>query len=177
MQRYYLKIVSKNEKSLDHFSHFFHRHLKTKFNIIQRPILTRNKRKIITLLKSPHVNKTAQEHFEIRIFSKHFCVELFYSQKTLIILKKILDKLFQDISIRLEFITDLSSQQKNNKLIFHPNNYKLFFSNLSKTNMKRSTYKTTTKQFYSKKKNLFNLTKFLSTISIFGEILVLTSKE
>ena len=177
MQPYYLKIISKNEKSLKRFLHFFHKHLKTKFNIIQRSVSVQNKRKIITLLKSPHVNKTAQEHFEVRIFTKHFFIVSFSSQKHFIILKKILNKLFQDISIRLEFTTDKFSKQENNKLTFYPDNFKVFLHKHSKTNIKRYKRKDLIEQFHSPKNYLFSLKKLLKTLSIFGEILILSSKK
>lgn len=176
MQQYCLKIVSKNEKSLEHFLYFFDKHLKTKFNIIQKQISTQNKRKIITLLKSPHVNKTAQEHFEVRIFTKHIFLKPFYSKKTLILLKKILNKLFQDILIRLELITDKFIHQKINRSAFYPDNFRLFFDTQSKINIKRHKRKTLTKQICLRNKSLFNLTKFLSAISIFSEMLIIPSK-
>ena len=176
MQQYYLKITSKNEKSLEHFLHFFYKHLKTKFNIIQKSVSIENKRKIITLLKSPHVNKTAQEHFEVRIFTKHVFLKSFSVNKNLIFLKKILNKLFQDVSIRLELITNKSVNQKSNRLIFYPDNFRLFSNKQFKTNTKRYKRKHVINQLYLQKKSLFNLTKFLKIISVFSEMLILSTK-
>ena len=176
MQQYYLKITSKNEKSLKYFLYFFYKHIKTKFNIIQKPISAQNKRKIVTLLKSPHVNKTAQEHFEVRIFSKHILLESVYLKKNLIFLKKILNKLFQDISLRLEFVTNKSVDQESNTSVFYPGNFILFFDKQIKTNVKRYKRKNITKQLSLKNKSLFSLTKFLKVVSIFSEMLILQSK-
>ena len=176
MQQYYLKILSKNEKSLEHFLHFFCEHLKTKFNIIQKSVSTQNKQKTITLLKSPHVNKTAQEHFETRIFTKHILVTSFYSKRNLILVKKILNRLFQDVSIRFELVTNNFISQKNSKPIFYPDNFKLKLDKQSKTNLKHFKRKTIVKQLYLRNKSLFSLTKFLSAVSIFGEMLILSSK-
>ena len=177
MKQYCLKISSKNEKSLKNFRIFIFKYLKTKFNIIQKSGHTYKNTQIITLLKSPHVNKTAQEHFEVRIFTKHFFIVSFSSQKHFIILKKILNKLFQDISIRLEFTTDKFSKQENNKLTFYPDNFKVFLHKHSKTNIKRYKRKDLIEQFHSPKNYLFSLKKLLKTLSIFGEILILSSKK
>lgn len=169
MKQYSLKISSKNEKSLRNFLHFFFNHLKTKFNIIQKLTTTHNNKKIVTLLKSPHVNKAAQEHFETRIFKKQILTKSFDSEKNLIFLKKILNRLFQDISVNLEFITNTT--YKTELLIFCSDNFRLFTRKSYKTNLKRCKQKPKLKKFNLEKNSLFNLTKFLNTISIFGEIL------
>ena len=66
MKQYCLKIQSKNEKSLKNFLCFFFKHLKTRFSIIQKSSANQTNRRVITFLKSPHVNKTAQEQFYLR---------------------------------------------------------------------------------------------------------------
>ena len=173
MKQYSLKIVSKNEKSLKKFLSFFFNNLKTKFHIIQKPVSTCNSKKVITLLKSPHVNKTAQEQFEIRVFEKHIRVQSFYLEKNLIFLKKILNKLFQDISINLKFITNKNTIFKNKLWIFSPNNFKLHVNRLYKTNLKRDKRKAKSKIVNLEENFLFDLTKFLRIISAFGEILTI----
>lgn len=173
MRQYSLRISSKNEKSLKSFLHFFFNHLKTKFNIIQKSIPTHNNKKIITLLKSPHVNKTAQEHFEIRLFTKQILTKSFYSEKNLIFLKKILNRLFQDISVNLKFITNTNYEIK--LLIFCSDNFKLPIKKSYRTNLKRRKQKPKSKIFNLKKKSLFNLMKFLNTVSVFGEIVTLST--
>lgn len=171
MKQYSLKILSKNEKSLNNFLFFFFNSLKTKFNIIQKLVTAHNTRKVITLLKSPHVNKIAQEQFEIRVFSKRLLAKSFYLEKNLIFLKKILNKLFKDISISLEFITDKDVNFKNSLWIFYPDNFELPTGKTYRVNLKRTKQKNRLKTVNLRKSSLFNLTKFLSTISLFGEIL------
>lgn len=173
MKQYSLKIVSKNEKSLNNFLAFFFSLLKTKFNIIQKSLTTHNNRKVITLLKSPHVNKTAQEQFEIRIFYKHVLTKSFYLEKNLIFIKKILNKLFKDVSVILEFITNKSENFTNNLVLFYPDNFKLPIPEACKTNLQRKKQKSKSRAINSRKNSLFNLTKFLNTISICGEMLTI----
>lgn len=45
-------------------------------------------KKFVTVLKSPHVNKTAQEQFEFRIFNRKLFVNPLKSAKFLHLLKK-----------------------------------------------------------------------------------------
>ena len=63
------------------------------------------KRVVISVLKSPHVNKTAQEQFEYKIFKG----KLFFKSKNflriLLLLKKFSNNLFSDVNIKVCFIT------------------------------------------------------------------------
>lgn len=65
-----LTITSKNKKSLKNFFELLDKNFKTKFNIILKYSRKANEKTFLTILKSPHVNKTAQEQFESRYFSK-----------------------------------------------------------------------------------------------------------
>ena len=90
MKEYYLQIKSKNEKSLQNFVQFFFKHLKIKFKIFPTLTSNQNSKKKITILKSPHVYKTSQEHFETRVFSKKVVLKSFYLKTNIIFLKKVL---------------------------------------------------------------------------------------
>jgi ribosomal protein S10 len=59
-----IKSVDKNIKYYCHFISKLLKNLNIEYNLINLP----KKVKRITLLKSPHVNKKAMEHFEIRIY-------------------------------------------------------------------------------------------------------------
>ena len=175
MKKYCLKIVSKNEKSLKKFLYIFFKHLQTKLNILQKPITSHNNRKIITLLKSPHVNKTAQEQFEVRIFSSKILVTSNCLEKDFIFLKKVLSELFQDISIHLELVAEKVINKKNKQLLLYPNNFRLWTNNLVQTNFKRYKQKARSQEFSLKKQSLLNTTKLLNVISVFGEVSIVTS--
>lgn len=64
----------------------------------------KQKRKFFTVLKSPHVNKTAQEQFELCFFSKDIKFKSFQLLKILIFLKKLQKISFSDISIKIKFV-------------------------------------------------------------------------
>jgi ribosomal protein S10 len=173
MKQYYLKIESKNEKSLKHFLLFLFKHLKTKFNIIQKPSIAKTNRKVITFLKSPHVNKTAQDHFETHLFIKKILVKSSSLRKTIVFSKKVVARLFQDISIKLELFTSNQINKQNNLSLFNLNQSKLSNKNFSETNFKRCKQKVVSKNFISKKSSLTPLIRFLNKVSVFGEILII----
>jgi ribosomal protein S10 len=175
MKQYCLKITSKNEKSIKKFLQFFSAYLNSKFNVIRKSIVSRNNKKTVTLLKSPHVNKTAQEHFEVRLFTKKMLVKGVYLRKNLIFFKKVFDKLFQDIYIQLEFTTSPSINKTDKLSSFSSDNFKLHSSKNLKTNLRRQKQKKISKKFKLRKHSLFDLTKFLYAVSTFGEINVRTS--
>jgi ribosomal protein S10 len=177
MKQYYLRIQSKNEKSLKNVLHFFLTNLKFRFSSIQRLGSTRTKQKVITFLKSPHVNKTAQEHFEQRLFTRKILLEGFYVEKNFIFFKKILSKLFQDVSIHIELLTNKTMQNYNILAVFNFDNSKFFKRKSFKTNFKRSKQKTLLKVPENKKKPLFCLLKLLTKTSLFGETLIIYSLQ
>ena len=95
-----LTIKSKNENSLNVFLKIFEKIAnKTNLNFTDN----RKSIKRFTFLKSPHVNKTAQEHFNFIVFSKDICIKDFQIFKTLIILKKIKNNLCCDVMIKIKF--------------------------------------------------------------------------
>merc|ERR1712183_472559 len=96
----YLRVSCKDKRILKKFINFF-----TKLRslpIFIKPFSKREKRKFVTVLKSPHVNKTAQEQFEYRFFFKDFLV---FSSKPLILflfLKKLKNFSFSGIRIEVQ---------------------------------------------------------------------------
>ena len=72
------------------------------------------KKKIYTVLKSPHVNKTAQEKFKSEIYSKKYKI---YSDKPQLLLKflKIVESsLFEELFLKIQLV----SSPKTSKLLF-----------------------------------------------------------
>ena len=111
-----ISLKSKNLKSLI----FFFNVLK-KFNINDniKKLYTKKKIKRFTILKSPHVNKTAQQHFEYRLYLKKIYVKNFQIFKLLIILKKIKINLCCDVLISVKFnINDNSNKFYKKNLHF-----------------------------------------------------------
>lgn len=79
----------------------------------------------MTILKSPHVNKKAQEQFEIRFFKKQLTIKSIKIFKYLIFLKKLNFNLFSDVNITLKYSIKKKETQKLNLKIFILENFKL----------------------------------------------------
>lgn len=129
-----IDIYSKNFKSLKNFLLFFNnKNIFHKFKILiiktdsKKPL----KKFIITVLKSPHVNKSAQEQFEFKVYKKR--LKLFVPQISmfLIFLKKLKTNLFADIKFKLNIISNTKINKKKIKNKININNYKLCYKELN----------------------------------------------
>jgi len=132
---YQIKIISKNKTSIKNFFKVFNKILQN-FNNITKYLKKKRKIKILTILKSPHVNKTAQEQFETRLYSSQ--VNICYSSKStpiLIFLKKLKNYVFPDIKIKIKFLVNDLSLKKSQTQLLNPNNYYFrFFDKKIKNN-------------------------------------------
>jgi len=128
-----ISLKSKNIKSLI----FFFNVLK-KFNINKKikKLYMLKKIKRFAVLKSPHVNKTAQQHFEYELYLQKIYIKNFQIFKLLIILKKIKINLCCDVLVNIKF-----NINKNNKIKNYTNYHK------NKTKLKLLNY-----NFYGKSK-------------------------
>lgn len=172
MKQFYLNVRSKNEKSLNFFLSFIINYLKIKFNIFQKDSKTIKNRKRITFLTSPHVNKTAQEHFEVHVLLKQIDIKSFCYHQNILFFKKIINNLFHDISICLKLVTNMHKKNTSILFLFYTDKFKLFVQKSFQRNFKRNKYKFKLKKCNFKSFFLFNLSKFLNTISVFGEITI-----
>lgn len=128
MKTFNIVISSKNQDSLNKFIYVFFKNTYLNFNIIKRSFKKKKRKIVLTLLKSPHVNKKAQEQFETRFFSKEFKIQVFQNFKFLIFLKKLKKHLFPDIKTKIKFATN------NKKLcikVFNPNNFVIQKNNVN----------------------------------------------
>ena len=89
MKLHCLTISSKNVRSIQNFLVFWEKVVEPNINLIRKTFQKRSKKKVLTLLKSPHVNKTAQEQFEFRTYSKQLWIYSTHNFNVLILLKKI----------------------------------------------------------------------------------------
>ena len=108
MTKYEITLYSKNNESLKNFLRFLKYGLK--IQKIQEPLnYTKKKKekKRISVLTSPHVNKTAQEQFEYTIYSIKLSFHFYRTKKCLVLLKKIRNQLFPDIKIKINTIFSL----------------------------------------------------------------------
>jgi hypothetical protein len=132
MKHYNITIVSKNKKALVAFFLFFGGNLDLNFNTINKYFERKKRRKILTILKSPHVNKKAQEQFESKLFSKQLTLYLPNHFQYLLFLKKI-KTIFTEVRVKIKFIHNKNLLKKKQMYIFNIQNFKLELLN-DKTN-------------------------------------------
>ena len=129
MKHYQLTIISKNRKSAENcFLFFLNSTGELNLNIIKKYFRKKRKKNVLTILKSPHVNKTAQEQFESRFFPKQLSI---YSSKNfqfLLFLKRIKTHLFPDVKIEIKFLLNENLEGKTKVNILNPSNFKLNIS-------------------------------------------------
>lgn len=116
-------LTSKNQKALQNFSYFLNTNTETNLNYLKKNLKKRRKMKVITILKSPNNNKSAQEQFEIKKFSLQCNVTGTKIFKFLVLIKKMKDFVFSDINIKLKMFSDKSKQMLLNRKLFNWDNY------------------------------------------------------
>ena len=97
---FHIKVSAKDKKVLENFGQFISKLQLTSNSL--RLLSKRNLRKFVTVLKSPHVNKTAQEQFEFRVYTKEFIISSFKPLTLFLILKKINDSSFSGLNLKIE---------------------------------------------------------------------------
>ena len=132
-----LKLYSKDKESLKRFRKLLKQINKKWKNSTFVFKSIKKKRKRITVLKSPHVNKKAQTQFQSITYSTLVKYSSWEIKKNYILLKKIRNNLFPDVKIKIEqivFVKNIKSLTKNQ---FLP---------------KKNCYYNSTKTFSSKQK-------------------------
>lgn len=118
MTKYNLTLYSKSQHSLNSFLEFIKHNDKSKnFYILKNLSKKKKTRKKISILKSPHVNKTAQEQFEYIYYSVRISLHAWEIKKYLITLKKIKNQLFPDLKIKIKAQFSKKQQTTKNKLL------------------------------------------------------------
>lgn len=160
MTNYSIVFYSKNKKSLNNFLKFLEHDLK--IQQIQKStkyIRRKTTKKRITVLKSPHVNKSAQEQFEYRVYSLGIS---FYSsrvKKNLVLLKKVKNQLFPDIKIKVKSILKIK-QNSVKKVSLSPGSFTFNLSRFNITNQRLSPRHVRENVNLSKSKNLLKRTSY-----------------
>nr|QDA21752.1 ribosomal protein S10 [Proschkinia sp. SZCZR1824] len=123
MKSYYLIFSSKNEVSLSNAISFF---LTNTCDLkVYKFFPKKVRKKVMTILKSPHVNKTAQEQFDIRLFSKGLSSYNSKNSKFLFFFKSIKENIFADLRFKIKFSLNTEKEKTITFLIFSPDNLKL----------------------------------------------------
>ena len=129
-----IKIKSKNQDSLTKFSKFITKRVRylekmcLVVNSVQK--IKRSKTKF-TVLKSPHVNKTAQEQFETIVYEQIFDIYSYQGLLLLLILKRIKTSVFHDLTIKISMSYDSNSFSKSLKSNLNTNFSKTELNNLN----------------------------------------------
>lgn len=134
-----LKIFSKNKTSLILFFKIISKICHTKelkFNFYITKLQQIKTTRIFTILKSPHVNKTAQEQFQYHLFSKKMLFYTFQFSKLTVILRKLQVELFPDIQIKACFLLKNDSLKRFKYQIF---NLKLYNLKMFKSQHQKKT--------------------------------------
>ena len=123
MKTFNLIITSKNKSIIKNFVYLFIEYSIYNSNSLKKYFKnTKNKEKIV-ILKSPHVNKSSQEHFENIVFKKHLLIKIQKTFKYIIFLKQLSHKLFSNINVQLKQI--LTNKNLLNFSIFNINCFKI----------------------------------------------------
>lgn len=120
----YLTIVSKNKASLESAYKFLLKSSSLNSNMVTKFFEKKEKRSVITILKSPHVHKTAQEQFETRIFSKQLLVFSIYNIRYAFLIKKLIVFLFSDVRIKIKWVANQQQMIKSRVQILNLNNFR-----------------------------------------------------
>ena len=108
-------IYSKNKLSIANYLKFLKKYLRKKKLKFKNIIITfrkKTKTKVFTVLKSPHVNKTAQTQFEQRLYKNQLTVYSSNYLKLIYFVKYFSEKNFSDIKFKIKLI-----KNKNNNFI------------------------------------------------------------
>jgi hypothetical protein len=157
---FYLKISCKDKKILKKFIYFFQR-----LNILPvslKSFSKHKKQKFVTVLKSPHVNKTAQEQFEYRFYSKEFLICSFKPLTFFLLLKKLKNQSFPGINLKVLGLFKKNNLYKYVLRIVTPDNIRLNKSKIKSRSLKTISIKSQSNFLFSK--------KYIQLFDLHGEI-------
>ena len=127
-----IHIYSKNYRSIKLISSFFtNKIFLESLNLTSSNFSyqTPTRTKLFTVLKSPHVNKTAQEHFEYTIYTKQFKIHSSKSFLLLVFLKKLKHNVFFDVMFKIELVNQPLKYTQKLKNNLNPDNFLLVSNN------------------------------------------------
>lgn len=123
MSLFNITITSTNQKSLTKFLNLFIKITETtQLGLINRINHQKLKKKIITILKSPHVNKKAQEQFKINYFNCKFNLYFPKELRLALLFKKLQKNLFTDIKIKIKSINSKQTSKNQKQKVMNPLN-------------------------------------------------------
>lgn len=119
-----IHICTKNYKSLQNFVKTISKKSLLKLlSVTNSTYSIERKNKIFTVLKSPHVNKTAQEHFEQNFYSKKFKIYSYKPFLFLVFLKTLKQNHFTDLTFKIEVVNQPQKHKQILKNKINPDNF------------------------------------------------------
>ena len=118
-----IKISTKNKNSLNLFLTAISK-LKTSTRLI-KCLSKQKQKKFVTVLKSPHVNKSSQEQFEYRTFSKILFIYSSQPNKDLFVLKSLKNSSFSGVKWQISIKSDNNDKVKYLLDKLNPDNLEL----------------------------------------------------
>ena len=116
-----ITISTKDKMTLKNFLVFFSKINFSTFQLIKQKT-KKSAKKFVTVLKSPHINKTAQEQFEFKIFTSQIILFSINPFLCFLIVKRITKKRFPGVKIKLVYIFDRKKYGKLLLNFLNPNN-------------------------------------------------------
>jgi ribosomal protein S10 len=173
MKTFNVTITSKNKNSVSDFFLFLLKNKTYNFNNLKKYFQKNKRKKRLTILKSPHVNKKAQEQFESRVFRKQFTIQTIKNFRYLTLLKRLSYNLFPDIDIKLKYVISSSDSIKLGLKAINPDYYKinkyynLKANNLDLKNLDQLKQRNTLPKLLLAKKT----SRLLKIFDLYGEFL------
>lgn len=144
----YFKVSSKDNKILKKLLRFL---LKLEMSpVVIKHVPKQQKRKFVTVLKSPHINKTAQEQFEFRYYTKEFIVNSIKPLTFFLIIKKLKNLSFSGLKLEVKGLFNFEKKTKS------------FFNQLDPDNIILSRHHTPTKLSLQK--------RYIQLFDCYGEV-------
>jgi ribosomal protein S10 len=135
-----VKLYSKDKNSLRRFIKLLYKINRKWKNLTFISKNIKKRKKKITILKSPHVNKTAQTQYQTIIYGATLKYAPLVVKKSYILLKKIRNHLFPDVKIKIKqviFTKTTKPQMKNQfspKKVYYYSNAISFLENQKQKN-------------------------------------------
>ena len=168
---FYLKVSCKDKRILKKFLCFF-----TKIqslSVFLKSFPKHKKRKFVTILKSPHVNKTAQEQFEYRFYSKHFLINSSKPLTFFLILKKLKNLSFPGINLEIKGFLEKNITHKHILRTLSPDN--IILRNVSSLDLNKNFLKLNHQDKVLKtismnpNFNFLSIKKYIQLFDLYGE--------
>jgi len=171
MKKFSLVVRSKNKSTLNNFIVFFNDYQIYNSNSLKKYFFKKTKKNKVVLLKSPHVNKKSQEHFESIKFKHHFSIEMQKKFKQIIFFKKLSNNMFSNINVQLK--QTLINKNRLLLNIFNSNHFKIklyVYNKLFKKNFKiKKNFNMLKKKKTLKKILIQKIKQLLMMLELFGE--------